>query len=111
MAVMINVDMADKSIGAEIGKRFKALRLRRNVTQKAVAEAACLSEGTIKSLEAGMGKLSTMIAVLRELNALDSLENFMPEISVSPMQLAERKGQKRERATGTISKKKQAFEW
>ncbi|GMQ87851.1 MAG: hypothetical protein BMS9Abin08_1061 [Gammaproteobacteria bacterium] len=92
--------LTDKGIEKELGNRIKALRLRKNITQKALAEAATLSLNTIKSLESGHGKLSTLIAVLRELGVLDHLDSFIPETSISPLQLAKMQGKQRERASG-----------
>ena len=92
--------MTDKGIGVEIGQRIRSLRLRRNLTQQQVADMAALSLNAIKSLESGKGKLLTFIAVLRELGALDGLAQFIPEPSISPMQLARRQGKKRQRASG-----------
>jgi len=92
--------LSDKGIEAELGNRFKALRLQKNITQKALAEATTLSLNVIKALESGRGKLSSIIAVLRELDALDHLDTFIPEISISPIQLAKMQGKVRERASG-----------
>lgn len=96
--------LTDSTIEAEIGSRLKALRLRRNVTQKALADATGLSVTAIKGIESGGGRLATLIAVLRELGALDQLEHFIPEVTVSPLQLASRKGIARQRATGNRGK-------
>jgi len=95
---------SDKYIAKELGHRIKTLRLRKNMTQKALADATTLSLNSIKSLESGRGKLATVIAVLRELEALDHLDNFIPEISISPMQLAQMQGRVRKRASGERSK-------
>ena len=92
--------LSDKAIEAELGRRLKSLRLRKNITQKALAEATTLSLNTIKSLEAGRGKLTSLIAVLRELGALDQLDTFSPLPTVSPIQLAKRRGKERQRASG-----------
>ena len=92
--------LSDKGIEHELGRRIKALRLRRNVTQKELAEATTLSLNTIKALESGSGKLSSIIAVLRELGSLDHLDNFIAEPQVSPLQLARMRGRQRERASG-----------
>lgn len=92
--------MTDSAIGAEIGARLKALRLRKNLTQQQVATAAAVSLNVIKALEGGKGKLSSLIAVLRELEALDGLDLFIPEPEVSPRQLAKQRGKKRQRASG-----------
>jgi putative transcriptional regulator len=99
-AIMDFYTLSDKGIEDEIGRRIKALRLRKNITQKELAEATTVSLNTIKSLESGSGKLSTVIAVLRELGALDQIDNFIPEPSISPLQLARMQGRQRERASG-----------
>jgi len=101
--------MTDKAIEAELGQRFRSLRLRKNHTQQQLADAVTLSLNSIKALEAGRGKLSTVIAVLRELGALDHLNSFIPEIAISPMQLAtqQRKMRQRQRASGMRGKSPQ----
>ena len=76
-------------------------RLRRNVTQIGLAQAANLSLNTLKALESGKGKLSTLIAVLRELDALGNLDDFIPVQQISPLQLAKMQGKQRRRATGS----------
>lgn len=93
--------LSDKVIEQELGERIKALRLRKNITQKELAAATTLSLNTIKSLESGRGKLSSLIAVLRELSALDHLNNFIPETTLSPLQLTKMQGKMRERASGS----------
>ncbi len=105
--------MTDKGIETEIGRRIKSLRLRKNITQQQLSKATALSLNTIKSLESGKGKLITLITVLRELGALDSLDGFIPEVSISPLQLAKQKGIKRRRASGKRAKtgSKENTEW
>ena len=98
--------LSDKAIEQELGNRFRALRLRNNLTQKELAEAATVSLNVIKALEAGRGKLSSIIPVLREFSALDQLDNFIPQQSISPLQLAKMQGKQRERASGSRVKKK-----
>jgi len=84
-----------------LGQRFRDLRLRRNITQQQLAETTALSLNVIKALEQGKGKLTTVIAVLRELQALDELENLLPETQISPLQLARLQGKQRQRARGS----------
>ncbi|WP_455207011.1 helix-turn-helix domain-containing protein [Kaarinaea lacus] len=96
--------LSDKAIEEALGERFRALRLRKNITQQELADATLLSLNTIKALESGSGKLSTIIAVLRELGTLDQLDSFIPEAKVSPMQLAKMQGRVRERASGKRTK-------
>lgn len=92
--------LSDKAIEQELGQRLKSLRLRKNITQQSLADATTLSLNTIKSLETGRGKLSSIIAVLRELGGLDQLDTFIPDTAISPIQLAKMKGKARERASG-----------
>lgn len=99
--------LSDRYIEQELGNRLKALRLQKNITQKDLAEATTLSLNSIKSIESGRGKLSTLIAVLRELEALDQLDNFIPEVSISPLQLARMHGRVRKRASGKQHSKPQ----
>ena len=96
--------LSDKAIGQDLGDRIKTLRLRRNFTQRELSVATALSLNVIKSLESGHGKLSSLIAVLRELGALDHLNSFIPPPTISPLQLARRQGQQRQRASGGRSK-------
>jgi putative transcriptional regulator len=101
---------SDSVILAALGERIRGLRLRKNITQEALAERTLLSVGTIKSLEAGKGKLSTLVAVLRELGALEQLDQFIPPITISPLRMAEANaritGTARVRASTTTSKNK-----
>lgn len=90
--------MTDNAILSELGNRIRLLRLRRNITQQELAETTLLSIGTIKSLEAGKGKLATLVAVFRELGTLQDLDSFIPAISISPLEIARRKSPERVRA-------------
>ena len=99
--------VSDSTILKELGERIRKLRLRKNITQEDLAERTLLAVGTVKSLEAGKGKLSTLIAVQRELGALDQLDRFIPPVTISPIKMAEastKLSNKRERATGTKRK-------
>lgn len=95
--------LSDKAVAGELGRRIKSLRLRKNVTQKELAIATALSLNSIKSLESGRGKLSSLVAVLRELGALEGLDSFIPEATISPLQLAKMEGKARQRASGHSS--------
>ncbi len=106
--------MTDGAISEEVGNRIKKLRLRQNITQEEIAQRTMISLTSIKALEKGKGKLSTIIAVLRELNALDDLDAFLPEPGISPLQLAKMQGKQRQRAgrkPEQTSKAKETPEW
>jgi transcriptional regulator with XRE-family HTH domain len=106
MAIIDFFTLSDKGILQELGQRLRALRLHKNITQQELATATQLSLNTIKSMETGHGKLASLIAVLRELGALDQLDNFIPDIAISPLQLAKHQGQARARASGERLKDK-----
>ncbi|WP_193161273.1 helix-turn-helix domain-containing protein [Microbulbifer hainanensis] len=91
---------SDQQILRTLGERLRGHRLRRDITQEQLAQRAGLSVSTIKGLESGRGRLDSLVAVLRELQQLDGLEAFLPEPGISPLQLAERQGKPRQRASG-----------
>lgn len=94
-------ELTDKRIAQEWGTHIKGLRLRKNRTQQELALKTCLSLNAIKALESGKAKLSTLIAVLRELEALDRLEYILSQPTISPIQIAKMQGKRRQRASGT----------
>ncbi|MFC6632444.1 helix-turn-helix domain-containing protein [Microbulbifer taiwanensis] len=95
---------SDQQILQLLGERLRRHRLRRDITQEQLAERAGLSVSTIKGLESGRGRLDSLVAVLRELQQLDGLEAFLPDPGISPLQLAERQGRPRQRASGKVQK-------
>jgi putative transcriptional regulator len=100
--VIVNyIAMTDKAIAREMGRRLKSLRLRRNSSQKEVAGATGISVNAVQTAERGESKLITYIKIMRALNSLDSLDGFLPEVTISPLELARLEGKKRKRASGT----------
>ena len=98
--------MSDKGLALELGQRFKALRLRQNLTQEGLAERSAVSLNTIKNLEKGRAKLTTIIAVLRVLQALDELDHLLRAPELSPMELLGNKNRPRQRARRTAEPEK-----
>jgi len=94
--------MTDFAIAEEMGGRLRALRLRKNRRQADLANMTGISRVTMERLERGDGKISTLIAVLRELGQLEGLNAFVPDSFTipSPLDLARRHGRIRKRATG-----------
>ena len=92
--------LSDEAILKEIGRRLKRKRLELNQSQQHLADAAGLNRTTISQIERGapFGVL-TLIQILRRLNALEALENFLPDPGISPLQLAKLKGNQRRRAS------------
>ena len=59
-----------------------------NLNQTQVAKRSGLSRRTITAIENGEGcTLATLIAMLRALNALETLESFLPDPGPSPIAL------------------------
>lgn len=93
--------MSDRAVIREIGRRVQRERLNRNVSQADLASKAGVSRGGIQNLEAGRScTLTLLIRVLRALDRLESLDSFLPEPGISPVQLAKLKGRQRCRAGG-----------
>ena len=69
-----------------LGQRLKNRRLDRNISQAEAAERSGLSRRTITAIENGEGcTLASLIALLRGLNSLDTLDGFLPDPGISPM--------------------------
>ena len=92
--------MTEQAIAAEIGRRIEQMRLEKNLTQQQIADEVGLSRVSYRKLVAGSGKFENFIAVLRVLGRLDLVEQFVPEVTFSPMEQLKLKGRQRKRATG-----------
>ena len=77
--------MPDVSILKAIGEKFRFLRLRRNITQKQLAEDTQLSLSTIKKIEKGeIASFDSFLRVLRMLHKLDCLTALVEEEDLTP---------------------------
>jgi len=76
-------------------------RLKADITQAELAEKSGVSLITVKRAESGKGNvtLMTLIALLRGIDALEQLNNFLPEPALSPLQLKAFTGRQRQRAS------------
>ena len=93
--------MSDKAILAETGLRLKKKRLRKNLSQQELAERTGLSRNTISDMESsGSTTLHNFIRTLRALDALNDLDQLLPEPGISPVQMVRMKGKTRMRASG-----------
>ena len=94
-------ELSDRAAMALIGARIQRERLNQNMTQAELAERAGLGERTVRSLEAGQRPtVETLIRALRGLGKLDTIDAFLPEPGLSPLQLAKLRGRERQRASG-----------
>ena len=99
------VQMTDFAIMEQIGSYIKQTRLGLNKTQQQVAEDSGLNRWTISQIENGESvTLTSFIQVLRALNALHVLDNFIVTNEISPLAYAKLKKEQRERASSKTTK-------
>ena len=81
----------DQAIFAEIGVRVRHARIRARLKQEELAARCGISRFAVMGLERGAGgtKLSTLVAVLRQLRLLHGLDAAFPEVGLTPLELAE----------------------
>jgi len=92
--------LSDEAILSEIGRRVAQRRLDLQLTQAEVAEQAGVAKRTLERLESGQSaQMSSMIRILRVLGALEELDRLLPESGPGPMDLLQRKGRVRQRAS------------
>ncbi len=104
--------MSDEAILGEIGARLAAHRVDLQLTQAAVAEQAGVAKRTLERMEAGQSsQLSSLIRVLRALDAMAGLESLVAEAGPRPMDLLQRKGKRRQRASGRRGDKTNTASW
>ncbi len=95
---------SDKAIIKMLGARLRATRLRCNLTQEQVAESAGVSKNAVQKAEKGESRLLTYIKILRVLDSLEHLNMFLPEPSISPIDVIKMQGKQRKRASNPRSK-------
>ena len=82
--------LSDKLIQRKIGLRLKAIRLKQNITQQALADAAEISLSSVKKIEKGeIGSFDSLLRVHRILGQLDALQPMMEEEQLSPREYYE----------------------
>ena len=93
--------LTDDAVLAELGERIAGRRVEMQLTQAAVAEQAGIAKRTLERMEAGQtSQLSTLVRVLRVLDAASGLDGLIPESGPRPMDLLKQKGKVRQRASG-----------
>ena len=108
--------LSDTQLGKRIGEKLKAIRLKRNITQQSLAEAASISLSSVKKVENGeIGTFDTLLRILRTLGMLESISQLFEEEQLSPSEYYEMvnkaKKQTRKRAVGKLKVNKEGSEW
>ncbi|MDY4630608.1 MAG: helix-turn-helix domain-containing protein [Candidatus Cryptobacteroides sp.] len=108
--------LSDTQLSKRIGEKLKAIRLKRNITQQSLAEAASISLSSVKKVENGeIGAFDTLLRILRTLGMLESISQLFEEEHLSPSEYYEMvnkaKKQTRKRAVGKLKVNKEESEW
>lgn len=104
--------LTDDAILVEFGERIASRRLELQLTQAKVAEQAGVAKRTLERIEAGhSAQLSSVIRILRVLDALPDLDRMIPQSGPRPMELLKRKGKARQRAPGRRTAKQREKPW
>ncbi|MCL2147794.1 MAG: helix-turn-helix domain-containing protein [Methanomassiliicoccaceae archaeon] len=93
--------LSDRQIAEDIGEKIRRIRLNGNITRDELQHMTGIHRKTIGDAESGKNvTLTTLIGILRGLNALHVLEPLIEEEEISPVAMAKNKGKTRERASG-----------
>lgn len=77
--------LADTSIAERIGINLRSVRLRQNITQQSLADAAGVSLSSLKKIEKGsIASFASFLRILRALGKLDVLQPLIEEEQLSP---------------------------
>lgn len=91
-------EMSDPAVLVKIGQRIKEIRIRKSITQEELATFSGVSTLTVANIEKGKSvSLLLFITVLRSLGLLENLEQLVPEMKISPLDLKKLQGKKRYR--------------
>jgi transcriptional regulator with XRE-family HTH domain len=72
----------------ELGEQVRALRIRKNLDQRVLAERAGVALNAVKNLESGRGStVGSLVEVLRVLGRADWISTLSPRVSISPLQM------------------------
>lgn len=109
--------LADTAICERIGDRLKHTRLKQNITQQSLADAANVSLSSVKKIEKGeVGSFDSLLRVLRTLGLLEVFQPLVDEEQLSPSEyynfVHSREKKTRKRAAGKLqNKEKETSEW
>lgn len=89
-------EKSNLAILEEIGNRLKEYRIRKNLQQKELAENAGISLDTVVRMERGSSiTTEKFLRILRVLDMLENLGEFIPDPPISPILMRKLQGKKR----------------
>lgn len=91
IAIMEDIfSLADSVILEKIGSHLKQNRLKQNITQQSLSEAAGVSLSSLKNIEKGeIHSFDSLLKVLRALGKLDVLQPLVDEEQMTPSEYYE----------------------
>jgi transcriptional regulator with XRE-family HTH domain len=91
MSRIILTETPDAELLQELGERLRALRKRRKMSQQTAADRSGISRRTLWGAEKGENPtLLTVIRLLRTYGRLGALDDFIPGVELSPMEIVAR---------------------
>lgn len=82
----------------DVGLRIKEYRIRQCLQQKELAENSGVSLDTVSRLEQGKNiSFDKLLRILRELDMLENIEEFIPEPPLSPLLMKKLQGKQKQR--------------
>lgn len=101
MNTILNSNMSNTAILAELGNRLKNLRLSRNKDQQQFSYESGVSLRTLSRLENGHSiSFESVLKIIRALDLIERLDLLLPSTEVSPVQQTKSKNSKqRQRAS------------
>lgn len=106
------IAMSDSAIVSQIGAFIKNERLNSNRTQAQLAKEAGINKWTIGQIENGEAiTLLSLIQILRALGVLPLLDIFSIKQEISPIELAKKAQQKRQRARNKDNNTTKKSDW
>jgi transcriptional regulator with XRE-family HTH domain len=110
--MILDAQVSDKAVLAEIGHRLGRRRVELELTQADLAREAGVSKRTVERVEAGESTQSAnLIRILRALELLETLDTAIPEAGPRPMDLLKLQGKERRRASSKKRKGPAGEEW
>ncbi len=101
MCIVTNNCVTSADLEQLLGSHLRALRIRRNFTQRALGERANVALGAVRNAESGSGAtIRTLVRILKVLERTDWIDALAPQVSMSPLQvLTSRSRRPRQRAS------------
>lgn len=95
-------EMSDPAILQELSRRFRELRLKKNIQQKELSGLSGVAIGTIRRFENGETvSTENLIKIMRGLGVLENLEQLIPTEPISPILMKKLHNKKRMRASSS----------